>query len=147
MEARCGSVWAHDTAIAITGLTTVAGRVAEQATASLIEGLLAAAEHFEYRLPELYGGDARSEQSRPRSYPASCHPQAWAAASSVAILAAVVGIRPDVPRGKVALRPLSSSDWLSVSGIRLSGESVAVRRADSESPRISGLPPEFSVCL
>ena len=144
---HCGSVWAHDTAIAITGLTTVAGRVAEQATASLIEGLLAAAEHFEYRLPELYGGDARSELSRPRSYPASCHPQAWAAASSVAILAAVVGIRPDVPRGKVALRPLSSSDWLSVRGIRLSGESVAVRRADSESPRINGLPPGLSVCL
>ena len=143
---HCGSVWAHDTAIAITGLRTIPGRVAEEAAASLIEGLLAAASHFEYRLPELYAGDARSKQSGPRTYPASCHPQAWAAASGVSVLAAVVGIRPDVPRGTVAFTPLPYRDRLLVSGIRLSDERVAVQLADGEPPLISGLSPGLRVC-
>jgi glycogen debranching enzyme len=144
---HCGSVWAHDTAIAITGLRTVRGRVAEEAAASLIEGLLAAAAHFEYRLPELYGGDARSTQSGPRNYPASCHPQAWSAASAVAVVAAVVGIRPDVPRGTVAFNPLPQRDRLLVDGIRLSDSRVAVQLSDGESARITGLSPELRVSL
>jgi glycogen debranching enzyme len=143
---HCGSVWAHDTAIAITGLRTVRGRVAEEAAASLIEGLLAAAAHFEYRLPELYGGDARSKQSGPRNYPASCHPQAWSAASSVSILAAIVGIQPDVPRATLTFNPLPYRDRISVSGIRLSDSRVAVQLRDGEPPRISGLSPGLRVC-
>ena len=142
---HCGSVWAHDTAIAITGLRTIPGRVAEEAAASLIEGLLAAAAHFGDRLPELYGGDARSKQSGPRAYPASCHPQAWAAASAVSILAAVVGIRPDVPRGIVAFTPLPYRDRLVVNGIRLSNQRVAVQLGEGESPRITGLSPGLRV--
>lgn len=144
---HCGSVWAHDTAISITGLSSISGHFAEEAAASLIDGLLGAAAHFEYRLPELYGGDARSQQCGPLAYPASCRPQAWAAASAVAILAAVVGIRPDVPRGTVAFKPLPYPDRLSVGGIRLSGERVAVRLAPSESPQLIGLPPGLSVSL
>ncbi|HEY5304140.1 MAG TPA: glycogen debranching N-terminal domain-containing protein [Acidimicrobiales bacterium] len=138
---HCGSVWAHDTAIAITGLRTVPGPVAERAAASLIEGLLAAGAHFEYRLPELYAGDTRSTQSGPRTYPAACHPQAWAAGAAVSIVSAVVGIRPDVPRGTVAFTPLPSHDDLSVSGIRLSGDSVTFQPNDGGSAHISGLPP------
>ena len=101
---HCGSVWTHDTAIAIAGLRTVPGRVADQAANSLIEGLLTAGAHFEYRMPELYAGDARIQQSGPRNYPASCHPQAWAAASAVTLLAAVVGMRPDESRNSNHLR-------------------------------------------
>jgi len=142
---HCGSVWAHDTAIAITGLRTVPGRVAEAAATSLIEGLLAAASHFEYRLPELYGGDARSQRSGPRAYPASCHPQAWAAASAVSILAAVVGIRPDVPHGTVVVTPLPHCDRLLVSGIRLSDDRVDIRIAEGEAPLITGLSPKLRV--
>ncbi len=138
---HCGSVWAHDTAIAIAGLRTVPGRVADEAAASLVEGLLAAAAHFEYRLPELYAGDARVRQSGPRTYPASCHPQAWAAASAVSILTAVVGIRPDVPRGTVAFSPLAHRDQLSVSGLRLSGQGFSVQLEDGKLPHVDHLPP------
>ncbi|MBW4029697.1 MAG: amylo-alpha-1,6-glucosidase [Acidobacteria bacterium] len=136
---HCGSVWTHDTAIAITGLRTVPGREAESAALSLIEGLLRTASHFEYRLPELYGGDAPSQQSRPRAYPASCHPQAWAAASAVAILSAVVGVHPDVPRGTVAFAPLAWPDRLTVRGMRIGDGRVAIQLAPGEPPLVTGL--------
>jgi len=83
---HCGSVWTHDTAIAIAGLTkdghtTAAGRLAL--------ALLDAAEAFGYRLPEVFGGYSREEAHRPVPYPMSCFPQAWAAASAAPILAAL----------------------------------------------------------
>jgi len=83
---HCGSVWPHDTAISILGLAHDGRPAAREAAASLVEGLLRAAEHFEYRLPELYGGHSRDEVGRPLAYPDACCPQAWAAAASVAIL-------------------------------------------------------------
>ncbi|HET9141875.1 MGH1-like glycoside hydrolase domain-containing protein, partial [Actinophytocola sp.] len=75
---HCGSVWPHDTAIAVAGLLAE-GR-AEQAT-SLAEGLLRAAAHFDGRPPELYGV---LDDGPPVRYPSACHPQAWAAAAMVA---------------------------------------------------------------
>lgn len=79
-----GSVWPHDTAIAIDGLSRAgfakeAGKLAEQ--------LLAAAVVFDYRLPELYSGDA--DVSRPTPYPAACRPQAWSAAAAMSVWAAL----------------------------------------------------------
>ncbi|HEX5858384.1 MAG TPA: glycogen debranching N-terminal domain-containing protein [Microbacterium sp.] len=75
-----GSVWAHDSSIiargmALAGLHDEAGAV--------IEGLLAAAEGFGFRMPELHSGDPRSETSVPTPYPAACRPQAWSAAAAV----------------------------------------------------------------
>ncbi len=46
-------------------------------------GLLAAAEGFAFRVPELHSGDPASETSRPTPYPAACRPQAWSAAAAV----------------------------------------------------------------
>src|SRR5579871_2083597 len=93
-----GSVWAHDTAIAIGGLArSSAGEPARHAAVSLAEGLLAAAEAFDYRLPELYGGHARDGREAPSAYPAACRPQAWAAASVVTLVSALLGLRADAP--------------------------------------------------
>ncbi len=83
---HCGSVWTHDTAIIIAGLakdghTTAAARLAL--------GLLDAAEAFDYRLPELFGGYSRDDAPRPVPYPMSCFPQAWAAGSAAPILDAL----------------------------------------------------------
>ncbi|MDM4779005.1 MULTISPECIES: hypothetical protein [unclassified Micromonospora] len=50
---HCGSIWAHDTAIVLAGLARDGHRAA---ALRLADGLLAA-EAFDYRLPELYGGD------------------------------------------------------------------------------------------
>ncbi|MET0303435.1 MAG: amylo-alpha-1,6-glucosidase, partial [Microbacteriaceae bacterium] len=81
-----GSVWAHDTAIVVHGLAR-SGHAAEAAT--LAEGLLAAAVAFDYRMPELHSGDDVSEVPQPAPYPSACRPQAWSAASAVAVHAAL----------------------------------------------------------
>ena len=74
---HCGSVWPHDTAIAILGLHRAGlGAYAE----GLAEGLMRAAVAFEYRLPELWSGEGA-----PVPYPTSCRPQAWSAAAAVVV--------------------------------------------------------------
>jgi len=85
---HCGSVWSHDTAIAIRGLLGE-GFTAEARV--LAEGLLAASGAFGHRLPELFAGVTAAESGRAVPYPASCHPQAWSSASAV-VLAQALGV-------------------------------------------------------
>ncbi|MDO4242756.1 MAG: glycogen debranching N-terminal domain-containing protein [Actinomyces sp.] len=80
-----GSVWTHDTAIAIDGLLREG--LTDQA-GTLARGLLAAAPAFGYRMPELFSG-ASADDGAPVPYPASCRPQAWAAAASAVVARAV----------------------------------------------------------
>lgn len=92
-----GAVWAHDTAIAVRGLTLAAqeaalardvtgGRVCRAAARTLADGLLSAGHAFGYRLPELFGGGPREPgDASPLPFPAACRPQAWSAAAGVAI--------------------------------------------------------------
>jgi len=81
-----GSVWTHDTAIAVHGM--VRAGLVEQAN-RVVDGMLDAAEGFVYRVPELHSGDPRSETDVPTPYPAACRPQAWSAAAAVTALTAV----------------------------------------------------------
>ena len=53
------------------------------------EGLLAAAEGFGFRMPELYSGDPATQTRVPTPYPAACRPQAWSAAAAIACAEAV----------------------------------------------------------
>ena len=80
-----GSVWAHDTAIAIRGLVR-AGFHAE--ALELCDGLLAAAASFDFRMPELHSGDTHADAVRAIAYPAACRPQAWSAAAAVVVYSA-----------------------------------------------------------
>jgi glycogen debranching enzyme len=130
---HCGSVWPHDTAIAVMGLSR-AGLGHE--AAPLVRGLLVAAAAFGFRLPELYGGDAASEVARPVPYPAACHPQAWAAASAVAVLGALVGLDPDVPGGRIRLAPMRPSP---VGALRIAGLAVGAGRLGIEVDRDGGI--------
>ncbi|BCL16304.1 amylo-alpha-1,6-glucosidase [Micromonospora sagamiensis] len=122
---HCGSIWTHDTAIVLGGLARAG---LHDAARTLAEGLLRTAEAFDYRLPELYGGDDRDSLGRPVPYPAACRPQAWSAASAVLLLQAAVGLYPDVPSGRVALRPLAGPELgaVAVSGLRIAGTPVDV---------------------
>ena len=140
-----GSVWPHDTAIAIAGLARTPSEEAKQAARTLIEGLLVAAEHFEYRMPELYGGHDRAECSGPIPYPASCRPQAWSAASAIAVLVALVGVRPDVPGGSVRVEALEGFGPLLVDGLRVSGATLSVRVPRSGRPEVKGVPASLKV--
>jgi glycogen debranching enzyme len=84
-----GSVWAHDTAIAIRGLALAGFR---DEAVLLADGLLAAATSFDYRMPELHSGDPAADFSRPVPYPAACRPQAWSAAAAIAVHAVLTGV-------------------------------------------------------
>lgn len=81
-----GSVWTHDTAIAIQGLVREGHR---GVAASLAEGLLRVAESNDFRMPELHSGDGVDVTDRPIPYPASCRPQAWSAAAAITVLSAL----------------------------------------------------------
>jgi glycogen debranching enzyme len=113
-----GSVWAHDTAIAVTGLARDGFR-AEAAV--LADGLLAAAEGFAYRMPELHAGDPADETTAPIPYPAACRPQAWSAAAAVAVLRARLGLRADAPAGSFEVDPDPAAGAIRVRGLRFAG--------------------------
>ena len=88
-----GSIWTHDTAITAWGLARDGH--AEEA-ARVARSLLASAEAFDYRWPELYSG--RPMMGRPAPYPASCRPQAWSAASIGVLVSVALG--PAAGRGR-----------------------------------------------
>lgn len=139
-----GSVWAHDTAIAVDGLAR-SGH--PRAAASLLDGLLEAASAFDFRMPELHGGHQRERRARPMPYPSSCKPQAWAAATGVSLLASLCGLRPDVPAGRVELRPLqaAAARGLHVTGLRLGAADVAVSVDGQGNGRLAGAPAGLRV--
>lgn len=116
-----GSVWTHDTAIAIAGLARD-GFTAEAGV--LISGLLDAASGFDYRMPELHSGDAATEASAPIPYPAACRPQAWSATAAVSVLASALGLKPDAERLRAT--PTSALGAMTVSGLRFHGAEVTV---------------------
>jgi glycogen debranching enzyme len=139
-----GSVWAHDTAIVVSGLAR-SGHT--ESAAALIEGLLAAAAAFDSRLPELYGGDARSTTPRPVPYPAACRPQAWSAAAAVALLSAIVGATADVPAGAVTVSPMAPSPVgaVTVNGLRVARQPLSLGIAADGSLRTIDAPPGLTV--
>ncbi|MDN5688345.1 MAG: amylo-alpha-1,6-glucosidase [Brachybacterium sp.] len=85
-----GSVWTHDTACILRGMLrggfTAEARVVARA-------LLQAANGFDQRLPELFSGQSSEEVSPPVPYPASCRPQAWAAAGAIPVAQALGVLR------------------------------------------------------
>ncbi|WP_328994285.1 amylo-alpha-16-glucosidase [Kribbella sp. NBC_01245] len=137
-----GSVWPHDTAIAITGLYAAANTNASTETPtaagyadvarSFVTGLTKAAESFGYRLPELY--DGLGGERTPTPYPLACRPQAWAAASAIAVVVAALGIEPDVPAGVLRITPADPFPWrrLELHGLRIGDERLSLRVDDGQ---------------
>ncbi|MGW5847954.1 glycogen debranching N-terminal domain-containing protein [Streptomyces sp. NPDC055254] len=123
---RSGAVRAYESAVAVAGLAQAGF---EKEAAGLLRGLLDAAESFGYRLPEMFAAEQRTAGSAPLPHPAACRPAAVAAAAGIHVLTALAGIRPDAPRGTVALVPLPGAPLgaLRLSGLRVSGEPFAVR--------------------
>ncbi len=125
-----GSVWTHDTAIAIAGLGRAGFR---SEAASLIDGLLGAAVGFDFRMPELHSGDAAAPGASPVPYPAACRPQAWSAAAAVSVLATALGLEPggtskghSRPDHGVAITPITDLGSIEVDGLRFAGRRFAV---------------------
>ena len=99
---HCGSVWTHDTAIAILGLARAGSRYRLPRWPTACWPPRAG---FDWRLPELFAGHARAELPWPSPYPPSCQPQAWAAAAAGALVQVVLGLDADVPAGTVRVAP------------------------------------------
>ncbi|WP_051343907.1 glycogen debranching N-terminal domain-containing protein [Alicyclobacillus herbarius] len=121
-----GSVWPHDNSIIIAG---VAGYGRRDAVAQLVEGLLNAAQGFDlYRLPELFAGIPAGKTSKPVPYPVSCSPQAWAAATPILVLTAILGFNPNVPDGYISLNPSlpSSIPRLKIESLRIGSGTLSL---------------------
>jgi glycogen debranching enzyme len=134
---HCGSVWPHDTAIGIAGIAAAGHR---ETTHRMVEGLLAAADQSDGRLPELFLGLARDDVPIPVPYPTSCSPQAWSAAAPLLLLRVLLGLAPDVPAGVVGIAPVlpPGTSTLEVRGVRLWNDRFDIR-CQNGSVRVDGL--------
>jgi glycogen debranching enzyme len=118
-----GSVWTHDTAIAAWGLAR-AGHGSSAAT--VLRSLVDVAAASGYRWPELYSSEP--VLNSPAPYPASCRPQAWAAASAGLVISAALGLAADAPAGRLFLAPLPEAPFgaLRIDGLQLAGQRLRV---------------------
>ncbi|MFI5534346.1 glycogen debranching N-terminal domain-containing protein [Kitasatospora sp. NPDC051853] len=123
---RSGAVRVHETVLAVVGLTEAGF---EREAGILLEGLLDASAHFEGRLPEMYAGEQRVTGCPPVPHPSACRPAALSSAAAVHLVAGLAGVRPDVPSGRVTVRPASTAPLgeLELGGLRVAGEPFSVR--------------------
>jgi glycogen debranching enzyme len=105
---HCGSVWPHDNAICAAGLMRY-GFVQE--AHRVMRGLVDASPWFGDVLPDLFAGMPREELRFPVSYPTSCSPQAWAAASPLLFLRTMLRFEPDIRRSLLHLAP-AVPEWI-----------------------------------
>lgn len=140
---HAGSVWPHDTMIAIQGLRRY-GHDGE--AMRLAAGLIDACAVFEDRLPELFGGHARHETGFPIPYPTACRPQAWSAGVPLALLASMLGLEPDIPNGVLSLAPVLPDNVtrLQVTGVRFPQGDLSVE-IDHDGARLLAQPPGLRI--
>lgn len=146
MSYHNGSVWPHDTAIAIAGLLRYhhvpgATELAQRLTA----GLLDAAGAFGGRLPELYCGFPRDRFAPPIPYPTSCSPQAWASAAPVLVVRSFLGLQPRVPDRTLTVDARLPPEWgaVELTGLRLGTHTVCLR-AEGGRASVVGLPGDWT---
>lgn len=102
MSYHNGSVWPHDNAMILLGLSRMGYN---REAAELMTGLLASSTFFEYqRLPELFCG-YDSGLGSPVPYPTTCSPQAWSAGTSIVFLQVILGLIPDALTKTITLDP------------------------------------------
>jgi glycogen debranching enzyme len=126
-----GTVWPHDTALAVWGLARH-GYAAE--ARRVARALIEAAAHFDWSLPEVFAGYARDETPFPIAYPTAARPQAWAAGTPILLVRVLLGIEPDRARQRLVSTVTdelpSWLDGLRIEGVRAYGRTwtVAVER-------------------
>jgi len=147
MSYHNGSVWPHDTAIAVAGLLRYAHLPgAVELAERLTTGLLDAAAAFGGRLPELFCGFPRERFPHPVPYPTSCSPQAWASAAPLLLVRSFLGLEPHVPRRTLTARPRLPEQWgaVSLTDLRL-GDVVVHISAKNGSITVTGLPDHWKL--
>jgi glycogen debranching enzyme len=86
-----GTVWPFDNSIIALGLRRY-GYKAE--AARIAADLIDAAEIFDGRLPEAFGGYDRKLTRYPVEYPTACSPQAWSTGTPLMLLRTMLGLEP-----------------------------------------------------
>jgi glycogen debranching enzyme len=86
-----GTVWPFDTSFVAWGLRRYGFK---EEAAQIAAGILDAAEFFEGRLPEAFGGYERSVTRYPVQYPTACSPQAWSTGAPLLLLRTMLGLEP-----------------------------------------------------
>lgn len=122
-----GTVWPHDNSLVAWGLAK-SGR--PQDAARILRATVEAAGHFDYRLPEVFAGFTRAHTGFPVVYPTASSPQAWAAATPVLLLQAVLGLVPDRAEHRLCSVAVGAPEWLeglSLTGVHAFGRRWTVR--------------------
>jgi glycogen debranching enzyme len=86
-----GTIWPFDNSFIAWGLRRYGFK--DQA-ARVAAGVLDAAEFFDGRLPEAFGGYPRSITKYPVQYPTACSPQAWSTGAPLLFLRTMLGLEP-----------------------------------------------------
>jgi glycogen debranching enzyme len=86
-----GTVWPFDSSFVAWGLRRYGFK---KEAAQIAAGILDAAECFQGRLPEAFGGYARTVTKYPVQYPTACSPQAWSTGAPLLLLRTMLGLEP-----------------------------------------------------
>jgi glycogen debranching enzyme len=86
-----GTIWPFDNSFIAWGLRRYGFK---EEAARIAAGILDAAEFFEGRLPEAFGGYERELTKYPVQYPTSCSPQAWSTGAPLLFLRTMLGLEP-----------------------------------------------------
>jgi glycogen debranching enzyme len=86
-----GTVWPFDNSFVAWGLRRYGFK---EEAARIAAGILDAAEFFDGRLPEAFGGYPRPLTKYPVQYPTACSPQAWSTGTPLLLLRTMLGLEP-----------------------------------------------------
>jgi glycogen debranching enzyme len=86
-----GTVWPFDNSFVAWGLRRYGFK---DEAAEIAAGILDAAEFFDGRLPEAFGGYTRRQTKYPVQYPTACSPQAWSTGTPLLLLRTMLGLEP-----------------------------------------------------
>jgi glycogen debranching enzyme len=125
-----GTVWPHDNSLIAWGLAN-SGRARD--VQLIVQRTIEAAVQFDHRLPEVFAGFARRRTGVPVEYPTASRPQAWAAATPVLLLRALLGLEPDRELGALRAHAHDLPDWaegLVLDNVRALGKTWTVHVED-----------------
>ena len=86
-----GTVWPFDCSFIAWGLRRYGFK---DEAAQIAAGILDAADFFDGRLPEAFGGYERGATKYPVQYPTACSPQAWSTGTPLLLLRTMLGLEP-----------------------------------------------------
>ena len=86
-----GTVWPFDNSFIAWGLRRYGFK---EEAARIAAGILEAADFFDGRLPEAFGGYERTLTRYPVQYPTACSPQAWSTGAPLLLLRTMLGLEP-----------------------------------------------------